>query len=172
VRLGVLSVVVAVAGGTPVLAIAADGESALSITAGVATFTVSQATDVSGTGAALGVDYTRSVADALWLRAAIGGGVYCAAGARTMGGTAVVGVYYAVDVLRYVPYATAGVGVFYAGGGAVDAKARLVLEVGAGVEIGEGRSFSWGIDARLGSFASGATTFTIGPRFSFKFGYF
>ena len=41
-----------------------------------------------------------------------------------------------------------------------------------GLEIGEGKSFSWGIDARLASFGGGATTFAVGPRISFKFGYY
>ncbi|HKA91733.1 MAG TPA: hypothetical protein VKE22_28920 [Haliangiales bacterium] len=156
----------------PSAARATDGESALSVTAGFGSFTVSQRADVSGAGGVLSLDYTYGIADSFWLRAAVGGGLYSASDQLTTGGSAAIGLHYAVDVLRYVPYVTGSVGVFYAGGGAVDAKAHLVLEVGAGVEIGEGRSFSWGIDARLASFASGATTFMIGPRISFKFGYF
>jgi hypothetical protein len=151
---------------------AADGESALSVSAGFSSFTVSQGRDVSGAGGVVNVDFTYGVAEAFWLRATVGGGLYSAASELTSGGTATIGVYYAVDVLRYVPYVTAAVGAFVAGGGAVDTKARVVLEIGAGVEIGEGKSFSWGIDARLASFGGGATTFTVGPRISFKFGYF
>ncbi len=151
---------------------AADGESALSLTAGFGSFTVSQGGDVSGSGGVLNLDYTYGITDAIWLRGAVGGGLYTASSQLTTGGTATIGLAYEVDVLRYVPYVTGSVGVFLAGGGAVDTKARLVLEVGAGVEIEEGKSWSWGIDARLASFASGATTFMVGPRISFKFGYF
>jgi hypothetical protein len=152
---------------------AAAGESAVSVSAGLGGFNVTQDNqDISGLGGVVGLDVTYGVADALWLRAAVGGGLYSADGQRTAGGSGSLGVYYAVDVLRYVPYVVAGVGAFVAGGGAVDAKARLTLEIGVGVEVQESRALSWGIEARLASFASQATVFTVGPRISFKFGYF
>ena len=152
---------------------AAAGESAVSVGAGFGSFNVTQdAKDISGVGGVVGLDVTYGVADAFWLRAAVSGGLYSADGQRTTGGSGTLGVYYAVDVLRYVPYVVAGVGAFVAGGGAVDTKARLIIEIGVGVEVQESRALSWGIEARLASFASQATVFTVGPRISFKFGYF
>jgi len=151
---------------------AAAGESAVSVGAGFGSFNVTQDDDISGAGGVVTLDFTYGVADAFWLRAALGTGLYSADGQRTTGGTGTLGVYYAVDVLRYVPYVVAGVGAFVAGGGAIDTKARVILEIGVGVEAQESRAFSWGIEARLASFASQATVFTVGPRISFKFGYF
>jgi hypothetical protein len=75
-------------------------------------------------------------------------------------------------VLRYVPYVSVGGGAVLLGGGAVTTEARPFLELGVGLEVEESPSFSWGIDARLGSFATQATIFTIGPRVSWKWGYF
>jgi hypothetical protein len=161
----------------PATALAADGESAISITPGFATFSVSQTVagrprDRTGIGGALTVDYQHGFGDSFWVRAAVGGGAFAAEGSSAYAGTASLALVYAVDVLRYVPYISAGGGALAVGGGALETQIRPFLELGVGLEVEQSPGFAWGIDARLGSFASQSTEFTIGPRVSFKWGYF
>jgi hypothetical protein len=161
----------------PAVAAAADGEWSLSVTPGFATFTVNQTVaghgvDRTGTGAALTLDGQRAFGDTFALRAAVGGGGLSAAGRGAWAGTASVALVYVVDVLRYVPYVSVGGGLLAVGGGAIESDVRGVLELGVGIEVEESPSFAWGIDARLGSFVTTATVFTIGPRLAWKWGYF
>jgi hypothetical protein len=161
----------------PAAAAAGEGEWSLSLTPSFATFTVNQTAagrgvDRSGTGAALTVDGQRAFGDTIALRAAVGGGGFAAAGSGAWAGTASLALVYVVDVLRYVPYISVGGGVLAVGGGAVSTEAHPVLELGVGIEVEASPSFAWGIDARLGSFVTTATVFTIGPRLAWKWGYF
>ncbi len=161
----------------PAGAAAQEGMQGISLTPSFATFTVNQtvagrAIDRDGNGGALTLDYQHGIGDTFWLRASAGGGAFAAEGQAAYAGTASVALVYAVDVLRYVPYISAGGGALLVGGGALETQVRPVLELGAGLEVEESPSFSWGIDARLGSFATQSTIFTIGPRLSWKWGYF
>src|SRR5262249_16808069 len=117
-------------------------------------------------------DYQRGIGDTFWLRAAVGGGGFVAEGQGAWAGTASVALVYAVDVLRYVPYISAGGGAILLGGGALERHARPFPQLALALQVEESPAFSWGIDARLGSFVTQATVFTIGPRVSFKWGYF
>jgi hypothetical protein len=157
----------------PGVAAAADGEQAISLSPVFATFTVNQAgVDRTGTGGALTVDYQRGFGDSFWLRGGVSGGAFAVAGQASWGGSASVALVYAVDVLRYVPYISAGAGALAVGGGTLETVVRPYLELGAGLEVEQSITFSWGIDARFGAFASQSTIFTIGPRVSWKWGYF
>jgi hypothetical protein len=161
----------------PTAAAAAEGEWSLSVTPGFATFTVNQTVagqgiDRTGTGAALTIDLEHAFGDTFGVRAAVGGGGFSSTGSGAWAGTASLALVYVVDVLRYVPYLSLGGGVLAVGGGAIQTDLRPVVELGVGIEVEQSPSFAWGIDARLGSFATTATVFTIGPRLAWKWGYF
>src|SRR5262249_14849796 len=136
-----------------------------------ATFTVNQGgMDHTGTGAALAADYQHGVGDAFWLRGGVSGGAFAVDGRSAWAGTASVALVYVVDVLRYVPYISGGGGLLAVGSGGLDTVVRPYVELGVGLEVQQSTSFGWGIDARLGSFATQSTVFTIGPRVSWKWG--
>jgi len=161
----------------PLAASAGEGESSLSAIAGFASFTVNQTVsgrglDRSGAGASLTVDFQHGIGDTFWVRASAGGGGFAAEGQAAWAGTGSVALVYAVDVLRYVPYISLGGGAVVLGGGALQSQARPFVELGVGLEVEQSPSFAWGLDARLGSFVTQATMFTIGPRVAFKWGYF
>lgn len=161
----------------PGIANAVEGEQALSLSARVASLTVTETVDGrnvdrSGVGGGLSLDYQRAVSDTLWLRAAIAGTTHAIAAEATFAGHATVGVSYAVDVLRYVPYVSAGLGTSVIGGGVLDLQVKPYFELGLGLEIISSTTFSWGVDARFASFLSTAAVFMIGPRVSWRWGYF
>jgi hypothetical protein len=159
-------------------ALAADGEKVFSLGVDYATWTVPQdiqnsdEDSITAQGGALGVDVLRGFGDSVWLRASGHGGVYRALGETSwdVGGT--VGVRYAFDVLRYVPFLDLGVGGLAVGGGAVDTAFKPVVELGLGLDILESRTFSWGVVLRFDSFASQAVFLTAGARVSWRWGFF
>ena len=156
---------------------AAEGEKALSLSASYATFTVEQGPanmreSVSGQGGILGLDLQRGLSDTFWLRATVNGGVYDGPDGLTWAGAATAGITYAFDVVRYVPYVEAGAGVLVVSGGGAVRAARPVMELGAGLDVLESRSWSWGVGLRFDAFASRATYFTVGPRITWRWGYF
>lgn len=158
----------------PRAAAAVEGESALSVSVKFATLNVvrEREADVSAVGGALVVDYQRGIGDTFWLRGAAGGAVHDADGGAVYAGHATAGITYAVDVLKYVPYLGIGAGALVIGGGPLETGVRPYIELGAGVEVLESPTFSWGADARLSSFISGVTVFMVGPRVSWRWGYF
>ena len=79
---------------------------------------------------------------------------------------------YALDVLRYVPFVSIGAGGAVIGGGGVDPGWRSFIELGVGLDVIESPTFSWGVAARFDSFASQVAYFAIGPRVSWRWGYF
>jgi len=157
----------------PALARATEGESALSFAPVFAVLNVTQHDrDAGGPGVGLVVDYQIGLSDSFAFRAAAGGSAHAVSGERAFAATGTAGITYAIDVFRYVPYVGAGLGVAVVGGGPVDRELKGYLELGVGVDVLQGRSWSWGIDARLSSFVSGLQVFTIGPKLSIRWGYF
>jgi hypothetical protein len=155
-------------------ALAGEGEKAVSVVPEFSTWQITQGNDQTkdATGGALGVDLEYGYNDTLWLRASAAGGLYDGPSGVAWSGGATVGVTYALDILRYVPWMNLGIGALSVGGGGVDATIKPVVELGVGVDVLESRSFSWGVAIRFDGFASQATFFTIGPRFTWRWGYF
>lgn len=156
---------------------AADGESALSVSADFASLIVDQGTttrpnEKSGVGGLVGVDYQRGFGDSFWLRAGLGGGALGVDGQAGYVAVGTVGLTYAVDILKYVPYVGIGAGGVLVGGGALSTHIDPVIDLAAGIEVQESPSFSFSVEGRLESLWAKTTLFIIGPRVSFKWGYF
>lgn len=159
--------------GIPMVARAESGESALSLTSSFASFTAMQSgEDRIGLGGLVALDYQRGIGDTFWLRGAVGGGAFAAEGKPGYAATAAIGITYAIDILRYVPYVGIGLGAVCVGGGALEPQVRPILELGIGLDVIESQNFSWGLDVRLSSFVKDITFFSIGPRVTWKWGYF
>ena len=168
--LGLAAVLVA-AGLIPAAAAeASEGENVLSASLGYAGYSLGDQ-DASASGVRLGVEYERGVTEGLWLRGQLGGGAY-PFGDLTFTGDAGVGVTYAIDVLRYVPYVQGGVGALAVGGEGVDASVYPLVEVGAGLDVLRSRNFSYGIAARVEAFVEGTASVTAGARISYRWGFF
>ncbi len=163
----------------------AEDERALSVGLGWATFSVpgkkvgnmeppAISPDVGG---ALAVTYEHAIGSDVALRAELAGGVFYG-GATTdqsqisYAGLADAGVVFRFDVLKYVPYAFAGLGIVGAAGGPIDRGLDAVLAIGGGLDVLEGRSRSYGVEARLASFGGDVTVFTLGVRGTLRWGYF
>jgi hypothetical protein len=100
-----------------------------------------------------------------------------AAGAFVGGGTsfyseAAAGVTLRFDVLKYVPYAFAELGVIERGGGQINTATDPVLCLGGGVDILTRRDLSWGIEGQLSSFAGDFTVFSVGLRGTTRWDFF
>jgi hypothetical protein len=122
-------------------------------------------------GGIAAVEYERGLTDAFWLRLSGGGGLFSADG-LAWGAFGVAGVMYRVDVLRYVPWVSLGVGVIGVGGGSFATQAKALVEVGVGLDILQSTTLSYGVEIRVDSFASQVVWFTVGPRISWRWGYF
>ena len=156
---------------------AADGESAISVSADFASLIVDQGTTIrpnekSGVGGLVNVDYQRGFGDSFWLRAALGGGGVGVNGQAGYAMVGTVGLTYAVDILKYVPYVGIGAGGVLVGGGALDPHLDPVIDLAAGIELQESPSLSFSLEGRFESLWAKTTLFFIGPRVSFKWGYF
>lgn len=152
---------------------AGDGETAVSAGAAWATYaTPGEDETLSPTaGGALAATYERGFGDyASWRLHGIGA-VY-GGGGTAYTGLVTAGLSYRVDVLRYVPYVTVGVGGLVRGGGPFETGVEPVLELGAGVDWLRGRDRSWGLAGSLTGFASDTTTLTVGLRSTWRWGYF
>jgi hypothetical protein len=161
----------------PGVASAVEGEQALSLSARFASLTVTEVidrrnVDLSGAGGGLMLDYQRAISDTLWLRGAVAGTLHAIEGEASFAGHATVGFTYQVDVLKYVPYVSAGLGASVVGGGVLDLAVKPYLELGLGVDVIASTTFSWGVDARFASFLSSSALILIGPRISWRWGYF
>jgi hypothetical protein len=163
----------------------AEGDRALSLDLGWATFSApgqpagkmappSVSPDLGGT---LGVIYEHGVSTDVSLRGELAGCLFTGGAGKgqsdpSYAGLGDVGVVFRFDVLKYVPYAFAGVGGLVAGGGPIDRGAQLVVAIGGGLDVLASRSRSWGIEGRLASFGGDVTMFTLGVRGSLRWGYF
>jgi hypothetical protein len=153
---------------------ASEDERALSLVPAYGTLSLGQGEGtqtLSAEGGMLSVDYERGVTDALWFRATGGAGVFASDQGTIVAGTAIVGLTYAFDVLRYVPYANLGAGILWTEG-AVAREVRPVLELGFGLDVLTSRTASYGLVMRFQSFASQSAYFTIGPRITWRWGFF
>jgi hypothetical protein len=191
-RSGLAVVLIALVGTT----VAAENERAVSVGVGWATFSVpgkpvgqmvppALSPDVGG---ALSVTYEHAIGTDLMLRGSLTGGVFYGGQqdkqtATSYAGLGDVGVVVRFDVLKYVPYGFAGVGVVAFGGGPIDRtmgpdpdfvrdQLDFVLSVGGGVDVLSSRARSYGIEARLASFGGDIAVFTLGIRGTTRWGYF
>ena len=152
----------------------ADGESALSFGANWSLYSLPTEDDMDETsyaGMGLAVEYERAFAESLSWRVELTGGVFL--DDSNWFGIADAGAVYRFDVLKFVPYAFAGVGVIVAGGGPLDEIAvDPALVLGGGLDFLRSRDWSWGFEGRLATFASDITTFSAGVRYTRRWGYF
>jgi hypothetical protein len=164
----------------------AEGERAISAGVGWATFSTlgksinrqappSLSSDIGGV---LTVSYEHSVSTDISLRAELAGGAF-------YGGTQAMqkqsnasfaalgdaGAVFRFDVLKYVPYAFAGLGGVISGGGPIDRGADFVLVIGGGLDWLRSRERSYGIEARVASFAGDITVVTFGLRGTVRWGW-
>jgi hypothetical protein len=163
----------------------AEGERAASVGLGWATFSVpgkkmgnmeppAVTPDVGGT---LGFTYEHAISSDFSLRGdgAFGlfrGGATKDQSPTSYAGLVDAGVTFRFDVLKYVPYAFAGLGGVYSGGGPLDHGLEGVLVIGGGLDFLASRDRSYGLEARLASFGGDVTIFTLGLRATYRWGYF
>jgi hypothetical protein len=153
-------------------ALAAKGESSLSVSAAYNEFCLNQDPEpnVSATGGLLLLEYERGINDTLWVRGAGGGGIYTDSIYSLNG---VAGITFALDVLKYIPYLNLGLGAVYLDGGPVTPGFRTFIELGFGVEILHSRTFSYGLHVRYDSFASDLASYlSMGARVTWRWGFF
>jgi hypothetical protein len=162
----------------------AEGDRALSVSLGWATFDTTGkpvgrqappalSPDVGGT---LSAAYEQSFSTDVGLRAELAGGVFYGGEQAKQGKTSYAllgdaGVVFRFDVLKYVPYAFAGVGGVASGGGPIDRGADFVLVIGGGVDWLQSRERSLGIEARVASFGGDVTMITFGLRGTMRWGF-
>ena len=146
-----------------------DGESALSVSLGYASFAIP---DTEPPGGAFGLDSERGLSDVFWLRAAAAGAVYGSDGGPSYGVQGSLGLTYVVDVVEYVPYLHAGIGGVGLFGGELERQLHPVAELGAGLDILARRDLSWGPWLRLASFLDDSQFLSGGVRLSWRWGFF
>lgn len=156
-------------------ATAGDGETAVSASAGYATYATpgpeEDQTLTPTAGGLLGATYERGFGDYASWRVHGAGALYGGGGVVTSG-LVTAGLSYRVDVLRYVPYVTVGLGGMVLAGGPFETGIEPVLELGAGVDWLRGRSRSWGLSGNLTGFASETITLSVSVRSTWRWGYF
>jgi hypothetical protein len=161
----------------------ADGERALSVGLGWATFsalgkpTGKQAppTLSPDIGGMLVASYEYSISSDIALRGELAGGVFYGGGQAMQSKTSYAslgdaGAVFRFDVLKVVPYLFGGLGGVVAGGGPIDRGADFVLVVGGGVDWLYSRERSLGLEARVASFGGDITIATIGVRGTLRWG--
>jgi hypothetical protein len=146
-----------------------DGESALSVSAGFASFAIPEHEPPGG---GIGLEYERGLSDVFWLRAAAAGGVYGTDGGPSYGAQGTIGLTYVVDVVKYVPYLHGGIGGVWLFGGDLEEQVHPVAELGAGLDILARRDLSWGPWLRLASFLDDSEFLSGGFRLSWRWGFF
>jgi len=162
------AVLAALVSALPMTALAGSGEQALSVTAGFATFTDGE---VRAHGGALGLDYEYRLSDAFAVRGSATGGAYEADG-PALSGHGVIGLAYAFDVIKYVPFANVGVGALYVSGDGIANDVHPLVEVGGGVDILHSRRFSYGVVVRFETLLQETSYFTAATRLTWRWGFF
>jgi hypothetical protein len=152
------------------------GDNAFSAGAAVGTFTLpgeEEDETVAPTAGGLAfVEFERGLSEALSWRVEASGGLY-GGGGVSWSGSAALGIVYRFDVLKYVPYAALEVGGSYVGGGPVpEAVLDPVVLIAGGVDFLKSRTRSWGIEGRLSSFLGDTTLFSLGARYTSRWGFF
>lgn len=149
-------------------ALASDGENAFSISLGYATYSLAE--DTSSHGSALGLEYERGFTDALSWRIAAGGGAFYGDSQLSYGANLAFGVTYVFDVLKFVPFAQAGVGGIVIAADGTEIKP--LIELGAGLDILRSRSFSYGVVVKFETFLQQTSLFTAAARATWRWGFF
>lgn len=162
----------------------ADGESAVSVGVSWATFSAqgkpvdqqAPPTLSPDVGGALTVSYERSISSDFGLRAELAGGVFYGGAQAMQSNTSFAalgdaGIVYRFDVLKYVPYAFAGIGGVAAGGGPIERSQEFVLVLGGGLDWLVSRERSYGLEARVASFGGDITVVTVGVRGTVRWGF-
>jgi hypothetical protein len=147
---------------------AADGERALSLGLGYATYTQP---DYNPHGAVLGMDFERGFSDALSWRVSGGAGAYYRDG-LSFSGHLTIGLTYLFDVLKYVPYANAGIGGIIIGSGERDIDVSPLAEIGVGLDILRSRTASYGVYIRFETLLQETSFLTAGVRSTWRWGFF
>lgn len=156
----------------PGLVHAAKGEQAVSAGVRYGQLTLTHENEqVSLDGGVLVLEYERGLGDTYGVRAHIAGGAYDGPAGRPIGGAAALGLVYRFDVVRAVPYLQASLGAIAAQGGGIDATLKPTMEIGAGLDFLESRSFGWGVALAWDAFASEARFLTVGVRASWRWGW-
>ena len=148
---------------------ASEGDSALSISLGYGTYAIP---DHRPDGGVLGVEYERGISDALSLRLAGAGGLYVGDGQTSYSGQLVAGMTYLFDVIKYVPYASAGVGGIVIAGGEDGSRLSALVELSVGLEVLHSRRFSYGVQLRAETFIQETSSFAAGVRATYHWGFF
>jgi len=162
----------------------ADGETAVSVGLGWATFSVpgkamnqqAPPTLSPDVGGALAVSYERSISSDFGLRGELAAGVFYGGAQAMQGNTSFTalgdaGIVYRFDVLKYVPYVFGGLGGVAVGGGPVDGSVELTLVIGGGLDWLVSRERSYGLEARVASFGGDVTVVTFGVRGTARWGF-
>lgn len=179
------AIALAIAAAAPLEA-AAEGERALSVGLGWATFSTPgepampnmEPPAITPTvGGALSVMYEHAIGSDFSLRGELAGGLFYGGhaeeqSAMSYAGLVDAGAVFRFDVLKYVPYAFGGIGAVMTTGGPIAGGTNLVLAVGGGLDVLVDRGTSWGIEGRLASFGGDVTIFTFGLRATTRWGYF
>lgn len=167
----------------------AEGDRALSVSLNWATFSTTgkavgrQAAPTLSpdVGGAVAVSYEHQLSTDVGLRAELAGGMFYG-GAQMLSARAAqsdtsyallgdAGVVFRFDVLKFVPYAFAGLGGVASGGGPIDRGADFVLVAGGGVDWLQNRARSLGVEARIASFGDDITVITFGLRGTTRWGF-
>jgi hypothetical protein len=122
-------------------------------------------------GGAVRLMYELTWTTDLSFRGSLAGGAFFGGG-PSFYAEAAAGVTLRFDVLKYVPYAFAELGVVERGGGQINTATDPVLCLGGGVDILTRRDLSWGLEGQLSSFAGDFTVFTVGLRGTTRWDFF
>ena len=174
-------VLIALAAGPAV----AEGDRALSFGLGWATFSVpGEAVDNMAPpqispdiGGAASVTYEHSISSDFSLRVEGAFGAFYGGGTEkqskaSYAGLADAGAVFRFDVLKYVPYLFGGLGAVATTGGPIEGGVDCVVAIGGGLDVLMSRDRSYGFEARLASFGGDTTVFTLGARYTWRWGYF
>jgi hypothetical protein len=169
-------VVIALLCAGPAGAWAGEDDRSFSVDLGFTTFTAGE--ELLPYGGFAGVEYDRGISESFAWRLAASGALLYEDGNEDLDGgmvwraQAVGGLVYLFDVLKYVPYATIGLGAVARGGGPVETDLHPVLELGGGLDLLRSRTFSWGGYVRVSSYLDDEAAFTIGGRATWRWGLF
>ncbi len=165
--------------------VAAEGERALSVGLGWATFSVpGEPVDnmappqiTPDVGGAVSLTYEHSISTDFSLRVEGALGAFYGGGTEkqskaSYAGLADAGVVFRFDVLKYVPYIFGGLGAVATTGGPIDGGTDLVVAIGGGLDVLLSRDRSYGFELRLASFGGDTTVFTLGARYTIRWGTF
>ncbi len=168
----------------------AEGERSLSLSADFDTFSTpgkkvgsTAPPDITPDGGGgLTLSYERTVGTDFSFRAELAGALYHGGddpakkqSALSYAALADIGFVYRFDILKWVPYALAGVGGVIAGGGPIvqhGSSDEFVVVIGGGIDYLVSRDRSYGIEVRFASFAGDISLTTIGFRATTRWGFF